>query len=154
MAEFTFTIRSEDEKEMSGLMVRLFGHGVSDPNFLGVRVPAKSTLTHPDDDAQDETVTPAAEPVRRTRRTKAEIAATALEQDEAKVEEAANATDEPAEEITLDMVRAAGSKAMGIIKASGVNAIFKSVGGGAETFGSLQPDFYGAVYDALIEAVQ
>ena len=149
MAKFTFTIESDEEAEISGLMIRLFNHKATTAPQV------KSTLTHPDDDdAQDETVTPAAEPVRRTRRTKAEIAAAALEQDEAKVEEAANATDEPAEEITLDMVRAAGSEAMGIIKASGVNAIFKSVGGGAETFGSLQPDFYGAVYDALIEAVQ
>ena len=148
MAKFTFTIESDEEAEISGLMIRLFNHKATTAPQI------KSTLTHPDDDAQDETVTPAAEPVRRTRRTRAEIAATALEQDEVKVEEEANAPDEPAEEITLDMVRTAGSKAMGVIKASGVNAIFKSVGGGAETFGSLQPDYYNAVYAALIEAVE
>ena len=174
MAKFTFTIESDEMGEMSSLLGKLFaGHAeikaAPAPKPKPAPEPVPSTLTHPDDEEVSFTgpVEVIAEVQRRTRRTQAQIAADnaakappAVEpkfdtvEDEVEPEVEPEVDVEPAElDATLDMVRAAGSKAMGLIKASGVSEIFKQHGGGAETFGSLQPDRYNAVYAALVEAV-
>ena len=137
MARFTFTIESEEEQEMASLMGRMFVHPDTPK-----RAHLSSPLTHPDDEAE-------AAPFRRTRRTKAEMAE-AAEAPPAEVD--VEDEEVPAVEVTLDMVKAEGSKAMGAIKAGGVAAIFTKHGGGAESFGSLKPQHYAAVHAALVEA--
>jgi hypothetical protein len=147
MAQFEFKITSDDAGEMAGLMDKLFGKHVH------VTATAAKPINTPTD-APD--VGLEAEVVRRKRRTKAELEAADQPAAEAPAPAAApepEVADEPEEEVTLDMVKALGSKAMGVIKASGVAAIFKSHGKGAESFGSLPPETYGAVYTALNEAM-
>ena len=153
MAQFRFEIVSEDEGEMAGLMRRLFVHdayvpraATTDVNPSGL---SRMSEVAPDDgDAYEEEAPANPEPPRRKRRTKAEMDA-----DKEVVAEDDPAEDEPASEVTLDMVKAVGSKAMGVIKASGVAAILKAHGGGAESFGGIDPATYGAVYTALNEAL-
>ena len=150
MARFTFTIESEDEGEMSGLMVRLFAHTDTIKSAASkVKAVPVSTLTHPADDDIVESEPSSPEPVRRTRRTKAEMAEAAAEPS---AEVDVEGEEVPATEVTLDMVKAEGSKAMGTIKASGVTTIFAKHGGGAETFAALKPQHYAAVHDALVQA--
>jgi hypothetical protein len=152
MAQFEFKITSDDAGEMAGLMDKLFGKHVH----------VTATTTKPINtptEAPDVYVEPEAEVVRRKRRTKAELeaadqpAAEAPAPAPAAAQEEAETADEPEPEVTLDMVKALGSKALGVIKASGVAAIFKSHGKGAESFGSLPPETYSAVYTALNEAM-
>lgn len=148
MAQFEFKITSEDAEEIAGLMDKLFGrHPV--PKATTARISEVAPDDgDPLDDAQSDP-----EPIRRNR-TKTKPAPAKVEAEP----EAAHATppieeldDEP--EVTLDMVKAVGSKAMGVIKASGVAAIFQRFGDGAESFGGLPPETYAAVHAALTEAI-
>ena len=153
MAQFEFRISSEDENEIAGLMRKLFGAAPV------MNVPqAKPFTDAPHISAKEvEPEEEVEQPVRRTRRTKAQMEAdNAVEADEPAAEpvnQSPNEADEPEREITLDMVKKLGSKAMETIKASGVAAIFKSHGGGAESFGSLKPETYSAVYTAFEEVL-
>ena len=127
MARFTFTIESEEEHEMSGLMVRLFNHKQTTPVSRSVE-----DATMPEVKTFKAKATPKPKP---------EIA---------EVIETPVVDVEP--EITFQMVKDAGSVAMGKIKASGVSSIMKQHGGGAETFAGLDPSYFEAVYAAFNEA--
>ena len=127
MARFTFTIESEEEHEMSGLMVRLFNHKQTTPASRSVE-----DATMPEVKTFKAKATPKPKP---------EIA---------EVIETPVVDVEP--EITFQMVKDAGSVAMGKIKASGVSSIMKQHGGGAETFAGLDPAYFEAVYTAFNEA--
>jgi|GEM_PF-2873844 len=127
MARFTFTIESEEEHEMSGLMVRLFNHKQTTPVSRSVE-----DATMPEVKTFKAKATPKPKP---------EIA---------EVIETPVVDVEP--EITFQMVKDAGSVAMGKIKASGVSSIMKQHGGGAETFAGLDPSYFEAVYTAFNEA--
>ena len=153
MAQFEFKITSDDAGEMSALMDKLFGrHSAS-------AAPAATRMSEvaPDDgdpmeDAQEDP------PAIRRNRTKAApkppVAKVEPEPEVAPADAsplADEADDEP--EVTLNMVKDVGSKAMGVIKASGVAAIFQRCGNGAESFGALPPETYAAVHAALTEAI-
>ena len=128
MARFTFTIESEEEHEMSGLMVRLFNH--------------KQTTPAPVQSVEEATMPEVRTPkVKAAPKPKAEV-----------VEVAEEPVVDTEAEITFQMVKDAGSVAMGKIKASGVAAIMKQHGGGAETFAGLDPSYFEAVYAAFNEA--
>lgn len=153
MAQFEFKITSEDAEEIAGLMDKLFGrHPVAAaPRAATARI---SEVAPDDGDPLDEAQSDP-EPIRRNR-TKTKPAPAKVEAEPEP--EAVHATppieeldDEP--EVTLDMVKAVGSKAMGVIKASGVAAIFQRFGDGAESFGGLPPETYAAVHAALTEAI-
>ena len=157
MAQFEFRISSDDEGEIAGLMLRLFEKHTM-PAAKSAVPAAKPMTDAPHISAKEvEPEEEVEQPVRRTRRTKAQMEAdNAVEADEPAaepVDQSPNEADESEREITLDMVKKLGSKAMETIKASGVAAIFKSHGGGAESFGSLKPETYGAVYTAFEEVL-
>jgi len=128
MARFTFTIESEEEHEMSGLMVRLFNHKQTFP------APVQSV----EEATMPEVRTPKAKAAPKPKPEVVEVAEEPVVDTEA--------------EITFQMVKDAGSVAMGKIKASGVAAIMKQHGGGAETFAGLDPSYFEAVYAAFNEA--
>ena len=127
MARFTFTIESEEEHEMSGLMVRLFNHKQTSPaprSLEDATMPEVKTFK-----------------AKAAPKPKPEI-----------VEVAEEPVVDVEPEITFQMVKDAGSVAMGKIKASGVSSIMKQHGGGAETFAGLDPAYFEAVYTAFNEA--
>ena len=131
MARFTFTIESEEEHEMSGLMVRLFNHKQTTPVSRSVEDATMPELKATSKVAPKTTAKARIEPL-------------------PEVIETPVVDVEP--EITFQMVKDAGSVAMGKIKASGVSSIMKQHGGGAETFAGLDPSYFEAVYTAFNEA--
>lgn len=143
MAKFSMHIDSDDEIEMSALMVRLFsGHT---PAYSERQMPAaaRASKAAPVEEVVEEEV---AKPAPKPRAKPALKVVEAEREDEREVVE-----EDAADEITLAMVKAAGSQAMSnpAIKSSGVAAILKEFGDGAESFGAIDEKYYLAVYNAL-----
>ena len=129
MANFTFTIASEFEEEMSSLMVRLFNH--SNPT------PVREVYANTTEQVMNSAAK--AKP--------AKAKPVAVVEPEPVVEDAA----EEQPEITLQAIKHLGSQAMShpAIKASGVAAVLSEFGGGADSFASLKEEYYPAVHKEL-----